>query len=148
MEAILLYPSLGLFEGTDVSVGRGTDSPFMVIGKPGFPFGNYKFTPHSIPGKAEDPPHKDEECRGFKVAHFVEEHIRPSQEIYLLWLEGFYKAAPDKTKFFTPFFDKLAGTDKLRIYLQAGMSIDSIRESWQPGIEKFKATRKKYLLYP
>lgn len=147
MAAVYLYPSLGLFEGTDVSVGRGTDTPFEIIGKPGFEPGIYAFTPRSIPGKAEDPPHKDSLCLGFKVADFVYQHIIPSRQLYLYWLEGFYKEAPDKSKFFNPFFDKLAGTDKLRKAIEAGQDIPSIRDSWKPGLDKFFRMQAKYMLY-
>mgnify|MGYP001627361376 CR=1 FL=1 len=147
MESVYLYPSLGLFEGTDVSVGRGTDYPFEIIGRPDFIAGNYDFTPRSIPGKAEDPPHKDKACKGFKLTNFADEHIVLSRQVYLYWLEGFYKASENKEKFFTPFFDKLAGTDKLRKALQEGKTPDQIRASWQPSLENYKKMRAKYLLY-
>jgi uncharacterized protein YbbC (DUF1343 family) len=147
MDAIYLYPSLGLFEGTDVSVGRGTDESFTVIGKPGYSPGNYTFTPRSIPGKSMNPPYKGMQCKGYKIGHFAEEHIRPSQQLYLYWLEGFYKSSLDKEKFFNDYFDKLAGTDKLRKDIQAGKTIDQIRKAWQPDLEAFKKIRAKYLLY-
>jgi uncharacterized protein YbbC (DUF1343 family) len=147
MEAILLYPSLGLFEGTDVSVGRGTDMAFEVIGKPGFSTGNYTFTPKSIPGKSMNPPYKGMACKGYNVRDFAEGHIRPSQQLYLNWLDGFLKGSLNKEQFFNSYFDKLAGTDQLRKDLLAGKSIDKIRASWQPGIEQFKKIREKYLLY-
>jgi uncharacterized protein YbbC (DUF1343 family) len=147
MESIYLYPSLGLFEGTDVSVGRGTDYPFEIIGKPNFTAGNFEFTPQSIPGKAEDPPHKGQLCNGFKLTNFADEHIVLSKQIYLYWLEGFYKAAANKDSFFTPFFDKLAGTDKLRKAFETGQTPEQIHASWQPDLEKYKKMRAKYLLY-
>ncbi|RYD80615.1 MAG: DUF1343 domain-containing protein [Sphingobacteriales bacterium] len=147
MEAIYLYPSLGLFEGTDVSVGRGTDYPFEVIGKPDFIAGNYDFTPKSIPGKAEDPPHKNQLCNGFRLSDFADDHIILSKQIYLYWLEGFYKAAPKKDSFFTPFFDKLAGTDKLRKAFEQGKTPDQIHESWKTDLANYKKMRAKYLLY-
>jgi uncharacterized protein YbbC (DUF1343 family) len=130
-----------------VSVGRGTDEPFTVIGKPGYSQGNYTFTPRSIPGKSQNPPYRGMQCKGYKIGHFAEEHIRPSQQLYLYWLEGFYKSSLDKEKFFNDYFDKLAGTDKLRKDMLAGKSIDQIRASWQPGLEAFKKIRAKYLLY-
>ncbi|MGZ5281230.1 MAG: exo-beta-N-acetylmuramidase NamZ family protein [Bacteroidia bacterium] len=147
MESIYLYPSLGLFEGTDVSVGRGTEYPFEIIGKPGFEAGTYEFTPKSIPGKAEDPPYKDKACKGFKLTTFADEHIVLSKQLYLYWLEGFYKAAPNKDSFFTPFFDKLAGTDKLRKAFQEGKTPEQIHESWKPALENYRKMREKYLLY-
>jgi uncharacterized protein YbbC (DUF1343 family) len=147
MDAIYLYPSLGLFEGTDVSVGRGTPWPFEVVGKPDFTKGDYVFTPKNIPGKAEHPPYEGVECHGLKLSQFSEDYIKTAREIYLYWLQGFYKESKDQNKFFTSFFDNLAGTDQLRIQIMAGMKIEDIRASWQPGLEKFKQMRKKYLLY-
>jgi uncharacterized protein YbbC (DUF1343 family) len=148
-ESVLLYPSLGLFEGTDVSVGRGTDWPFEVIGKPDFKPGNFQFIPHSIPGKAEDPPYKDKLCNGFKLTKFCDDYIRTSKELYLYWITGFYKNSTEKEKehFFTPFFDKLAGTAELKKQIQQDLSPDKIRASWKPGIDQFKKIRKKYLMY-
>jgi uncharacterized protein YbbC (DUF1343 family) len=83
MAAVYLYPTLGLFEGTDVSVGRGTEKPFEVIGKPGFKEGVYKFTPVSIPGKAEEPPHKGKECSGFMLSEFAHDYVKTSGHLYL-----------------------------------------------------------------
>jgi uncharacterized protein YbbC (DUF1343 family) len=148
-ESVLLYPSLGLFEGTDVSVGRGTDWPFEVIGKPDFAPGNFQFTPRSIPGKAEDPPYKNKLCNGFKLTKFCDDYIKTSKELYLYWILGFYKNATEKEKqhFFTPFFDKLAGTAELRQQIELELTPDKIKASWKPGIDKFKKIRKKYLIY-
>ena len=148
MESIYLYPSLGLFEGTDVSVGRGTDRPFEIIGKPGFVSGNYEFTPKSIPGKSESPPYKDQICKGFLLTNFADDFIKVSHEIYLYWIIGFYQQATDKTKFFNnDFFDKLAGTDQLRKQIQEGLSIEKIKASWQPDLNAYKKLRTRYLLY-
>jgi uncharacterized protein YbbC (DUF1343 family) len=148
MQAVYLYPTLGLFEGTDVSVGRGTAHPFEMVGKPGFTKGDTTFTPVSIAGKAEHPPYEGVECRGLMLAGFAEDFIKTSRELYIFWLEGFYHDAPNKGAFFNDFFDKLAGTDTLRKQIIAGTSIDDIRKSWQPGLEKYKEMRKKYLIYP
>jgi len=146
-ESVCLYPSVCLFEGTDVSVGRGTDKPFELIGKPGFKLGEVKFTPHSIPGKAEDPPYKDIECTGFALTKFADDYIRHANEIYLYWLVGFYANSDNKDKFFNSFFDKLAGTDKLRKEIQDGWDAAKIRKSWIKDIAAFKTIRAKYLLY-
>ena len=147
MQAIYLYPSVCLFEGTDVSVGRGTDKPFEIIGKPGFAPGEVKFTPHSIPGKAEDPPYKGIECNGFELSKFADDYIKHSNQLYLFWLVGFYNHSDNKDKFFNPFFDKLAGTDKLRQEIIDGWDADKIRKSWTKDINTFKLIRSKYLLY-
>jgi uncharacterized protein YbbC (DUF1343 family) len=147
MSSVYLYPSVGLFEGTDVSVGRGTDSPFTVIGKPGFPEGDYSFTPKSIPGKAEDPPYKGQLCKGFNLYTFGNDYIKSSGQVYLYWLCGFYKKSADKKKFFTPFFDKLAGTDELRKQIQEGIEPEKIKAGWKTNLDKFLVIRSKYLLY-
>jgi uncharacterized protein YbbC (DUF1343 family) len=147
-EAVCLYPTLCFFEGTDVSVGRGTDYPFEMIGKPGFSKGIIKFTPRSIPGVSDHPPYENLECSGIKVTEFCEDYILLSKKIYLFWLTGFYEDSENKEKFFNSFFDKLAGTNKLREQIIKGVPIAEIQKSWEPDIEKFKLIRKKYLLYP
>ena len=148
MESVYLYPSLCLFEGTNISVGRGTDKPFQCIGKPGFDGGNYTFTPKPIPGVADDPPYKNQECKGFLLEDFPEKYLINSRQLYLMWLTGCYEKEKDKTKFFNDFFDKLAGTDALRKQIISGKSEAEIRKSWEPGLTQFKKTRSKYLLYP
>ena len=146
MEAIYLYPSLCLFEGTDVSVGRGTNKAFQIIGKPNFEEGRITFKPKKIKGVAENPPYNGVECKGFDLTNFAQNYIVNSRKIYLLWLQGFYTKS-DTSKFFNPFFDKLAGTDKLRIQIQNNVSIQDIYKSWEPDIKDFLKKRKKYLLY-
>ncbi len=148
MNAVYLYPSLCLFEGTVVSIGRGTELPFQIIGHPLVNDGNYSFTPVSIPGVCLDPPYKGIQCKGYNISTFGEVYIRNSKKIYLFWLIGMYQKLPDKKNFFTPFFDKLAGTKELRQQITDSISEDKIRESWQSSLSKYKKTRKKYLLYP
>lgn len=149
LSAILLYPSLGLFEGTIVSVGRGTDIPFQCIGYPGNPVGDFTFTPRSMPG-ASDPPHKGKLCRGFDLQAFGAFQSRMEKRIELQWLIGLVAEAPDRSAFFLAngYFDRLAGGSDLRQRILAGESEDTIRASWQPGLERFKSMRAKYLLYP
>jgi uncharacterized protein YbbC (DUF1343 family) len=147
-ESVYLYPSLCFFEGTDVSVGRGTDHPFELVGKPGFKPGNISFTPRSIPGISDHPPYENIECRGFNVAEFCEDYILLTRRIYLFWLKGFYEQSDHKDQFFNSFFDKLAGTNKLREQIIKGATVPEIQKSWQPDIDKFKLIRSKYLLYP
>lgn len=146
MNAIYLYPSLCLFEGTLVSVGRGTPNPFEMIGFPGGKEGKHRFTPKSGPG-SKQPMYENQECRGFDLQGFGENFVRDSKMIYLFWIMNLYKTAPDQSKFFNNFFDKLAGTDALRLQIIAGKSEEEIRASWQPGLKKFAEMRKKYLLY-
>lgn len=147
-EAMILYPSLCFFEGTDVSVGRGTDYPFEVIGKPDFTQGNFSFTPKSIPGIAEKPIYEGKTCYGFKLTDFATDFVANTDFLYLHWLIGFYDNSTNKETFFNSFFDKLAGTDSLRKQIIAGMQPEDIRKSWQPDLENFYKIRKKYLLYP
>ncbi len=144
--AVYLYPSLGLFEGTPVSVGRGTDRPFQCIGFPGGTLGTYTFTPRSMPG-AKDPPYKDQLCTGMDLQEYGTFITRLTPSIHLHWLIGFYQASTDKAHFFTPFFDKLAGGRSLREAIQRGDDEERIRASWQPELDRFKRIRAKYLLY-
>ena len=148
MQAIYLYPSLCFFEGTDVSVGRGTDHPFEMAGRPGFKEGSYTFIPQNIPGKAEHPPYEGKECKGFLLTKFADEYVKLSKQLYLYWLLGFYERSKDKDHYFTPFFDKLAGTDQLRKQVIEGKTPNEIQDTWKPGIDAFKKIRIKYLLYP
>jgi uncharacterized protein YbbC (DUF1343 family) len=147
MTAVYLYPSLGLFEGTNVSVGRGTDMPFEIIGKPDFKENDTTFMPRSIPGRAEEPPYMNQLCHGVRLTRFANDYIKTINEIYLYWLIGFYKDEVNKDKFFTPFFDKLAGTDTLRKQIIEGKTPEEIRKSWKPGLDNFKKIRAKHLLY-
>lgn len=144
--AIDLYPSLCLFEGTSVSVGRGTDAPFQQIGAPYFEEGTTVFTPKANEG-AKYPKYEGQKCNGFILQEFAQFYIHGLGEMYLFWLVEAYKQAPDKSKFFTPFFEKLAGTDKLRKQIESGLTADEIRESWRNEVNLFKNIRQKYLLY-
>lgn len=146
MASIYLYPSLCLFEGTVVSVGRGTERPFTMIGMPGFSLGEHTFVPKSGPG-SKKPMYENKECRGFDLQFFGDSFIRNSGSLYLFWLKNFYNNAPNKEKFFNNFFDKLAGSDVLRKQIIEGKSEEEIRKSWQSDLNQFKTIRKKYLLY-
>ena len=146
MTAIYLYPSLCLFEGTVVSVGRGTDKPFLSFGYPKMKEGSYTFTPKSMTG-ATSPPYKGELCRGFDVTDFGDIYVKNLGKLYLFWLIETYKSADDKPHFFTDYFNRLAGTATLKEQIIAGKTEEEIRKSWQPGLKTFKAIRKKYLLY-
>ncbi len=149
MSAVYLYPSLCWFEGTTVSVGRGTETPFQIIGYPSNTTGKYEFTPKDIAGVASDPPHENKKCMGHNLNEFGEFYITSSKELYLEWLFGLYEKCDDKSKFFTneKFFDQLAGTDKVRKQLMAGTTASDMRKSWVSDISAYKLIRKKYLLY-
>ena len=147
-EAIYLYPSLCLFEGPCISLGRGTDHPFEMYGAPGLLDGAYTFTPHAIPGVSENPPFKDQVCRGELLASVCIDWDAPGS-LDLFFLLNAYQNYPDKANFFLKnnFFDKVAGTDLLRKQIIAGIAEEEIRASWEPGLENFKEIRGKYLLY-
>lgn len=144
--SVYLYPSLGLFEGTMVSVGRGTDRPFQCIGYPGNMVGQYHFTPVSMPG-AKDPPYKGKECIGIDLQAYGGFQSRMERRLRLHWLIGFYREAADKPAFFNSFFDKLVGGPDLRERIVRGEDEDTIRASWQPALQAFMKVRQKYLLY-
>jgi len=146
MAAVYLYPSLTLFEGTGVSVGRGTDRPFQCIGYPGNPVGQFHFTPVSGPGSKE-PPHKGVECTGLDLREYGSFQSRMEKRLRLHWLIGFYVAATDKPGFFNSFFDKLAGGPDLRERIVRGEDEETIRASWQPGLQEFMKVRARYLIY-
>ena len=146
MASVYLYPSLGLFEGTVVSVGRGTDKPFQIIGHPTLAKSNYTFTPQPKPG-AMDPKYKGQLCKGFNLSDFGAEYIKNSKKIYLYWLIGTYQNTPEKASFFDQNFNYHAGNATLQEQIKEGKTEDAIRLTWTDGIKKFKVIRKKYLLY-
>jgi uncharacterized protein YbbC (DUF1343 family) len=141
--AIRLYASLCFFEGTNVSLGRGTEKPFECIGFSNCTIGDYLFTPTSIPGVAENPPFKNQLCKGFLLSN----EAKSINKLNLKWIIDFYKIYNDSTPFFNPFFDKLAGSDLLRKQIIAGLTAAEIEKTWQADLDKFKAIRKKYVLY-
>ncbi len=149
-ESIYLYPSLCLFEGTNISVGRGTKQPFEMYGAPLLKAGDYTFTPHAIPGVSENPPHKDKECRGFLLHDEAEQGLeREEGQFNLSYLLTAYRNYADKGQFFLTnnFFDKLAGNDQLRKQIEEGWPEEKIRDSWQKELDRFKKVREMYLLY-
>lgn len=149
MESVYLYPSLGLFEGTNVSVGRGTDMPFQVLGRPGQKNGSITFTPEPIPGVADNPKYDGKECRGVLLQEFAMTYLLDYKRLYLDWLFLFQNTNDVEANgaFFKPFFNKLAGTAELRKQIESGMSVEDIRKSWEPELSAFKEKRKEYLLY-
>ena len=144
--AVALYPSICLFEGTNVSVGRGTSTPFEVIGGPTQPATRpYTFTPAPNAG-SPSPPLKGQACHGLNLAGMPTRAT--SGGLVLSYLLDFYQQSTDKTHFFGKYFEELSGTNSLRQQIIAGKTEAEIRASWAPGLNKFKALRKKYLLYP
>ncbi|MEZ4909677.1 MAG: DUF1343 domain-containing protein [Saprospiraceae bacterium] len=149
MRSILLYPSVCFFEGTPLSLGRGTDKPFQYIGHPSL-VSDFAFTPQPNEG-AKSPPLQGKICYGKDLSGITIGSIRDRKQLDLALLIDFYVAMKSKGQDFflqNHFFDKLAGTDRLRLQIEQGMEAGKIRQSWQPGIDTFKKIRKKYLLYP
>ena len=140
-QAINLYASLCFFEGTNVSVGRGTEKQFQIYGSPFLTNFNFSFTPISNFG-AKDPMHKDILCTGEDLTK-----IKKVTRLELKWLMKAYSDTSDKTVFFNDFFTKLAGTKKLQEQIVNGVSEKEIRQSWEAGLITFKEMRKKYLIY-
>ena len=141
--SIALYPSLCLFEGTNVSVARGTTFPFQAIGFPDSTYGGFYFIPKSIVGMAKDPMHNGKKCYGVDLRN-----QKPSYQFTLSFVIDFYNKTTDKEKYFNNFFNKLAGNKTLIEQIKSGMSEADIKATWQPQLENFKGLRQKYLLYP
>ncbi len=141
-QAIKLYTSICFFEGTDVSVGRGTPTPFQVIGSPYYTKKTFSFKPVSTPG-ATNPPHKDVVCYGKDLTN-----VAVADKVDLSYLLDMYQNSSNKDKFFNNFFEKLAGTSKLREQVIAGKTEAEIRATWEPGLSNYKKMRKQYLMYP
>lgn len=147
MQSVYLYPSICFFEGTAISLGRGTDKPFQQFGHPSLPKNLYSFTPQSTEG-AKNPPLLNQVCYGFDLSKIkVEDEI--VDHVQLKWLMQAYQLFPDKEKFFpvSNYINKLAGTDALMQQIKDGKTENEIRKSWEPGLIEFKKIRKKYLLY-
>lgn len=141
--SIALYPSLCLFEGTDISVGRGTYAPFQQIGHPDFVSdSSYTFTPVSIDGMSKYPKHQNKKCYGID---FSKQSI--SYQFSLKRLIEYYHKYEDKEKYFNNFFKRLAGIDQLEQQIKDGMSEEEIRVTWQKDLNTYKKIRKQYLLY-
>ncbi|MBL6445291.1 DUF1343 domain-containing protein [Fulvivirga sp. 29W222] len=139
--SIKMYPSLCLFEGTVISVGRGTYQPFQQIGHPDFKEMAHAFTPQSLEGMAKNPKYEGQKCYGidFQKTEF-------NGGFSLAYLIEFHEKY-NGNDFFTNYFDKLAGTDKLRKQIKSGFTENDIRKSWASELKAYMIIRKKYLLY-
>lgn len=148
MQSIYLYPSICFFEGTEISLGRGTDKPFQQFGSPAFPSDLYSFTPRSMEG-AKNPPLLNQTCYGYDLSQ-VDAVKEINGRLQLKWLMKAYELYPDKNHFFlaTNYINKLAGTGNLMQQIKNGKTEKEIRASWEPALGNFKKIRKKYLLYP
>lgn len=140
--SIKLYPSTCFFEGTIVSLGRGTHFPFQVYGYPDPEFGNFNFTPVSIDGMSKNPPHQNKKCFGVDLRGESMSH-----EFTLKYLLDAYRKSGKGQAFFTNYFNTLAGTDQLKKMIMDGKSESEITASWEADLEKYRSLRKKYLIY-
>lgn len=149
MHAIYLYPSLCLFEGTVISLGRGTNKPFQIYGHPDLPQQqfSYRFIPQSV-SAAPNPPQLGKKCNGVDLTAIPLEELRTKNRINLDYILHAYHHFPEKAHFFNNFFELLAGTSELRRQITSGYSADEIRASWQKDLDAFRIIRSKYLLYP
>jgi len=143
-QSIKLYASLCFFEATGVSVGRGTYFPFQIVGYPNPKYGEFSFTPESLPGFDKNPLQKGKLCYGLDLRSADIEG-----GLTLKYLIQFYKKSGEGANFFKSpkFMDNLAGTNKLRQQIINGISEETIRKTWEPDLNKYKTIRKKYLLY-
>ncbi len=143
-QSVLLYPSICFFEGTIISLGRGTDTQFQVIGGPDFKYGEYEFTPVDKPG-AMNPPNEGKLCYGYDLRSVDARNMG----FTLKYLIDFYNKALDKSKFYLPtmFIDRLCGTDQIRKMIADGKTEGQIKAWYQPELNKYKEMRKKYLIY-
>ncbi|MGY2131966.1 exo-beta-N-acetylmuramidase NamZ family protein [Hymenobacter sp. HD11105] len=155
-QSVLLYPSVCLFEGAYINLGRGTQFPFTVLGSPHlkgkYPF---SFTPTSIKGMSETPLFMDQLCYGLDLRRFDARQLRTSGRIRIEWMLELYRASPNKAQFFDRTLskemgdiNKLAGVAEFRQQIEAGKSAQEIRASWEPQLSQYKQRRLKYLLYP
>ncbi|MBL7828916.1 MAG: DUF1343 domain-containing protein [Saprospiraceae bacterium] len=149
LRAVLLYPSLCLFEGSTCSVGRGTDWPFEVVGHPDFGCNSFTFIPQRNAGN-KNPLHENWVCKGWDFRQVSLDSLYQSSTIRLDWLLDFYEKFPNKPVFFRTdkYLDLLAGTDQLRKQISDGCSEAEIRYTWANDLLAFKAIRSNYLLYP
>jgi len=144
--SINLYPSLCFFEGTALSVGRGTAMPFQVYGHPSLKSA-FSFVPKNIPGIADNPKLEGKTCFGTDFREFTGAERDALASFSIKHIVECYKQLGMGDAYFTIFFDKLAGTDKLRKQIIAGVTVEEIEKSWQADIDKFKKIRERYLLY-
>ncbi len=141
-QSIRLYPSLCLFEGSQISIGRGTYFPFQVYGHPTFGDSLFSFSPESIPGMDQNPMYKLKKCYGWDLRK-VE-----APQFTLRYLLNAYTLYPEKDNFFKDYFYLLSGNNLLMDQIKQGLSEEEIQASWIPDLDNYKQLRKKYLLYP
>jgi uncharacterized protein YbbC (DUF1343 family) len=144
--SVYLYPTLCFFEGTALSCGRGTQFPFQVFGSPDMPDRGFSFTPQSGPG-AKNPLHMGNICFGTDLRSAIKDKLVPVPHLNIRWIIDAYRDYPHKDKFFTSYFDTLAGGPVLQQQIKSGMTEEAIRATWAAGLKEFGKIREKYLLY-
>jgi uncharacterized protein YbbC (DUF1343 family) len=144
-QSVRLYPWLCFFEATPISVGRGTDFPFQVIGHNTVSLGDFRFSPESRPGAALKPKLEGQALMGIDLRQSSQQGLDLQQ-----FIKAYQQFTASDLNFFErpDFMDKLAGSNQLRLAIEQGQSAEQIKQSWKPGIRAFKAQRKPYLLYP
>ncbi|MDR1225966.1 MAG: DUF1343 domain-containing protein [Prevotellaceae bacterium] len=145
--SIYLYPSLCIMEGTIMSIARGTTFPFQAFGHPDWKGKTFSFTPKSIKGVANHPPHEGKVCHGVNLQQLNDQDLFTQKKMSLDYIVEAYRYFAEKEKFFTKFFTNLTGTDALQKQIEQGLSAEQIRATWQPDLDAFKKKREKYLLY-
>ena len=146
-QSVYLYPSLCFFEGTIISIGRGTEVPFQVYGHPKLSFGSFAFTPQPRQG-AKYPKLEGELCYGQDLTGYAENFKNNNLGINLVWLIESYKSLSENNPdFFIKYFNTLAGNSKLKEQIEMGLTEDLIKQSWKTDLSKFKQIRSKYLIY-
>ena len=145
MQSVYLYPSTCFFEGTNVSLGRGTSKPFQQYGHPDMTGYGYSFTPQSVAG-AKNPPQLGKTCHGVDLSK-ADTALIQRRGVDLSYVINAYLNLNIGSKFFTPFFEKLAGVGYIREMIMSGCDADTIKAKWQKDVEQFKQQRRPYLLY-
>jgi len=148
MNAVYLYPSLCLFEGTMMSVGRGTLFPFEVFGHPDWKSCSFTYVPKGIQDVSLHPLYEGLPCLGIDLRGITLAHPEYLGSIQLSWLIAAYADLGSNPDFFNDYFDKLAGTSKLKNQIIQGLPEEEIKKTWQNDLARFKQIRSKYLLYP
>ena len=154
-QSVLLYPSLCMFEGTYINLGRGTYFPFTVLGSPAYKgIYEFSFTPTGIKGMAETPLFMDQVCYGIDLREYDTEKLRASGQINFDWIRELYKASPEKEKFFDSKLSNQMNTIEMQIgrgdfrqQIIDGVPMEEIRAGWEPELAAYKKMREKYLLY-
>ena len=144
-ESVYLYPSLCLFEGTDVSVGRGTETPFQVYGHPAMTDG-FVFTPRTTEGHRA-PLYSDKDCHGKDLTEYARRYRNNERKLNLSWIIDARQQLKNDDKFFNNYFIKLVGVSDLQQKIDSAFTEDEIRSSWQDGIDNYLKIRDKYLIY-